>query len=382
MRTLCVVAALVLAVTVVASRDYSSPAVLEHYTFAQYIHEFGKAYHTPAEYKLHKQVFQQNLARIIAHNRHGKSWRAAVNKFTDMTDEESSRYRGYNLGMAAALKAERPLAKLPHVHLKDLPESVDWRTVTPPIVTDVKDQGGCGSCWAFATTEQIECAVAQAGSGLLVLSPQNVVDCTPNPKQCGGSGGCNGATAELGMGYVRDWGISLDSVYPYTAQTGTCQNQTMPKAATIKSFVKLPENDYNALMVAIATQGPIAISVAAGAWNSYGGGVFQCDSTQVDIDHAVQLVGYGTDPDPSAGDYWIVRNSWGAGWGENGYIRIERHSDGNHDKWCEVDPTPSDGSGCQGGPAQVTVCGSCGIWYDSSYAVGGSLWPTHRHHQH
>jgi cathepsin L len=343
------------------------------------LHEFGKSYHTPAEYKVHKQIFQHNLAKIIAHNRHGKStWRAAVNKFTDMTDEEASMYRGYSMGMAKSMKAKRQLARLPNIRLKDLPTSVDWRTVNPPVITDVKDQGGCGSCWAFATTEEIESAVAAAGKGLLVLSPQNVVDCTPNPQQCGGTGGCNGATAELGMGYVRDFGISLDSAYPYTAQTGTCQNATIPKSATIKDFVKLPENNYTALMIAVATQGPIAISVAAGAWNSYGGGVFICDSTQVDIDHAVQLVGYGTDPD--SGDYWIVRNSWGAGWGENGYIRMQRHSDGDMSKWCEVDPTPSDGSGCQGGPPQVTVCGSCGIWYDTSYPIGGQLWPSHRHH--
>jgi len=282
--------------------------------------------------------------------------------------------------MAKSMKATRTMATLPHVSLEDLPDSVDWRNNNPPVITDVKDQGGCGSCWAFATTEEIEGAVAMAGKGLLVLSPQNVVDCTPNPQQCGGTGGCGGATAELGMGYVRDFGISLDSVYPYTAQTGTCQNATMAKAATIKSFVKLPENNYTALMVAIATQGPIAISVAAGAWNSYGGGVFICDSTQVDIDHAVQLVGYGTDPDQ--GPYWIVRNSWGGGWGESGYIRIQRHTDGDVSKWCEIDPTPSDGSGCQGGPSQVTVCGSCGIWYDSSYPLGGALWPSHGKHRH
>jgi len=212
-----------------------------------------------------------------------------------------------------------------------------------------------------------------------MLSPQNIVDCTPNPQQCGGSGGCNGATAELGLGYVRDYGISLDADYPYTAQTGTCLNQTIAKAATVKNFVKLPENNYTALMIAVAKIGPIAVSAAAGAWNSYGGGVFTCDSSQTDIDHAIQLVGYGTDPD--GGDYWLVRNSWGMGWGESGYIRMQRHSDGDMSKWCGTDSTPSDGSGCQGGPPTVQVCGSCGIWYDTCYPVGGSLWP-HEHHHH
>jgi len=377
MRVAVVLCALVVAVYAAKRVDWSTN--LEHYTFAQYTQDFNKVYHTPQEYHAHKKMFHENLAKVLSHNRHGKStWRAAVNKFTDMTAAEFKQYRGYSSHMARSIKATREYAELPHVTLEDLPTSVDWRTVDPPIVTDPKDQGGCGSCWAFATTEEIEGAVAQATGQLLVLSPQNVVDCTPNPQQCGGSGGCNGATAELGMGYVRDYGISLDSVYPYTAQTGTCQNATMAKAATIKGFVKLPENNYTALMIAVATKGPIAISAAAGAWQSYGGGVFTCDSSQTDIDHAIQLVGYGTDS--TGGDYWLVRNSWGGGWGESGYIRIQRHSDGDMSQWCGTDNTPSDGSGCQGGPPSVTVCGSCGIWYDTSYPFGGALWKGEKHH--
>jgi cathepsin L len=90
------------------------------------------------------------------------------------------------------------------------------------------------------------------------------------------------------------------------------------------------------------------------------------------IDHAVQLVGYGTDPQSKL-DYWIVRNSWGGSWGEQGYIRMEKHSDGDMSKWCAKDNRPQDGSGCDGGPPEVTVCGSCGIWYDNSYPTGGKL---------
>jgi len=126
---------------------------------------------------------------------------------------------------------------------------------------------------------------------------------------------------------------------------------------------------------AVANVGPIAISVDANAWGGYSRGIFTgCPKAprNVIIDHAVQLVGYGTDPATKL-DYWIVRNSWGGSWGEQGYIRMEKHSDGDKSKWCAIDNRPQDGSGCDGGPPQVTVCGSCGIWYDNSYPVGGKL---------
>jgi len=347
---------------------------VEGYTFEEYVRDFGKHYASPQEYKLHKQVFNNNLRKVITHNRDTSAkWRAAVNKFTDMTAAEQKRFRGLNEDLSRKLHAAAPtvaMAQLPNIALEDLPASVDWRTANPPVVSDVKDQGGCGSCWAHATVEEVESNVAQQTGTLLKLSPQNVVDCTPNPHQCGGSGGCNGATAELGIGYIADKGVASEADYPYHAVTQPC-DETIGKTAKVTGFVKLPENNYTALVTAVATIGPIAISVAAGAWSSYGGGVFTgCDFSSIDIDHAVQLVGYGTD---SGTDYWIVRNSWGPGWGEEGYIRMEKHSDGDMTKWCGTDPSPGDGSGCQGGPPTITVCGSCGIWYDNCYAVGGSI---------
>jgi len=347
---------------------------VEGYTFEEYVRDFGKHYASPQEYKLHKQVFNNNLRKVITHNRDTSAkWRAAVNKFTDMTAAEQKRFRGLNEDLSRKLHAAAPtvaMAQLPNIALEDLPASVDWRTANPPVVSDVKDQGGCGSCWAHATVEEVESNVAQATGTLLKLSPQNVVDCTPNPQQCGGTGGCNGATAELGIDYIAHKGVASEADYPYHAVTQPC-DETIGKTAKVTGFVKLPENNYTALVTAVATIGPIAISVAAGAWSSYGGGVFTgCDFSSIDIDHAVQLVGYGTD---SGTDYWIVRNSWGPGWGEEGYIRMEKHSDGDMTKWCGTDPSPGDGSGCQGGPPTITVCGSCGIWYDNCYAVGGSI---------
>jgi len=337
----------------------------DNYNFGTYLREFGKSYASHAEYSLHSKLFYERLAEIKRHNAAPHSYTKGVNKFTDMTDAE---FRGY-LGYKKVGNATEPCASVTQTGTP--PASIDWRTKAN-VISPVKDQGQCGSCWAFATAESIESYLGLATGNLTLLSPQDVVSCTPNPYHCGGTGGCNGATAELGFAYVQSSGIATAANWPYTATTGTCDVTKHSMVATVGGCVKLIENNYTDLLMAVASVGPIAISVDASRWNSYSKGVYNGCDTEVDydIDHAVQLVGYGTDNSYNPPkDYWIVRNSWGASWGENGYIRLERHSDGSS-TWCKKDVTPSDGSGCDGGPATITVCGECGIWYDNSYPTG------------
>jgi len=345
---------------------------LSTYSFPQYVKDFSKIY-SKEEYEIHEHIFEVRLADIIHHNSlSSQRYKKGVNKFTDMTDSEFKAYRGYNPRMSAALFAspDQPCVQQPlPTYPNDLPASIDWRTAKPAVLTPVKDQGQCGSCWAFATAETVESALALAtGGNLTVLSPQNVVSCTVNPDNCGGSGGCNGAIAELGFNYIKDNGIATETNWPYKAVTGECDETSHTKVATVGGCVKLVENNYTDLLAAVATIGPIAVSVDASTWNSYSKGIYDaCDKEKtMDIDHAVQLVGYGTE---SGTDYWIVRNSWGPNWGEAGFIRLLRHSDGG-DSWCKADTTPSDGNGCDGGPSTITVCGDCGIWFDSSYPTG------------
>ena len=164
--------------------------------------------------------------------------------------------------------------------------------------------------------------------------------------------------------------------YPYlsgTGKAGTCHGTTpfppehphsgsVMNAANITGHVVVPSNNYNAMMTAIATMGPLAISVDAGAWHDYSGGVFTGGNhTNPTLDHLVQLVGYGTDP--QHGDYWLVRNSWTPLWGEEGYIRLARSATPT----CGMDVNPLDGNGCKGGPAAVKVCGQSGVLYDAVY---------------
>jgi len=217
----------------------------------------------------------------------------------------------------------------------------------------------------------VESHYAIATGYLQDLSEQQIASCAANPQHCGGTGGCQGGTAQIGFDHIiKAGGLSSEWTYPYLSSTGqnekcTLNATVMKPAATMTSYVNVKGNDYPSLMAAVQ-KGPVAISVDASTWSSYAGGVYDaCNTTSPMIDHAVQLVGYGEDGYGDEGKYWIVRNSWGPQWGENGFIRIAR---GGAVK-CGIDTEPAEGSGCTGGPDKVKVCGMCGILFDNAYPV-------------
>jgi len=281
-------------------------------------------------------------------------------------------YAGYKRAEDEAFAPALSADLSSHVHVSELPTSVDWRDKN--VVTKPKNQGACGSCWAFSTAETLESHIAIKTGKLLEFSEQEFVSCAPNPNECGGTGGCQGSTQWLGFTYAAQAGITTESDYPYTAETGRCNKDKIKPVANITGHVRLPHNNYSALMNAVVNVGPIAISAAAEPWQLYESGVFS-NNCGADVDHAIQLVGYGTQPKKifkPEQDYWLVRNSWGANWGESGYIRIERFGATKAEP-CVTDNQPGDGTGCKGGPSSIQVCGLCGIMSDSSYPVGGHL---------
>lgn len=340
----------------------SNPAALKAYTFDKFMNDFDKHYEG-AELTQREALFKVALKQVLEHNLdETQSWKMAINKFSDMTEREMNTFKGHASQQAPLLEPPQDFFN----NLKpvsDLPESVDWRD--NGVVTPTKNQGGCGSCWAFSATEVLESHVAIQTGQLLTLSPQQMVSCAPNPNHCGGTGGCSGSVQWLGFNYtIAAGGLSLETDYPYKAITGTCAKEKIHPAAGIKGFVRLPVNNYTALMNAVATLGPIAISVDA-SWGAYGSGVYtgRCGTT---IDHAVVLVGYGTE---KGLDYYLVRNSWGSSWGEDGYIKIKRNADDSTN--CGTDTQPQDGTACEPYPKTQEVCGLCGILSDSSYPTGG-----------
>jgi len=333
-------------------RDYSD------YIFDAYLQEFDKSYASFAETSQRKALFEANLAKIQTHNKEylagDHTWFAAVNHLTDATPEEYARLRSkkYSPSQFQVLAATQGAAN---------PAAIDWRT--KGAVTAVKNQGGCGSCWAFSATETLESHYQIASKKSVTLAPQTFVNCVKNPQGCGGTGGCEGATMELAFNLTASTGIALESDIPYAGRDATCK----PYKAAVKctGYVKNPVNSAIGFETALATKGPMAITVAAGSWQFYGGGVFHgCskgflgrqDNT---LDHGVQAVGYTQ-------DYWIVRNSWGAGWGEKGFIRIQRATDNK----TFIDKAPADGTACKPVPKSQTVGGECGILFDTSYPTG------------
>lgn len=370
MKLLSVLCMLAVACTATAKKVTWKELMERDYTFDEYLQHHGKKYARAAEHMKRKAIFERNLERIRTHNKQeDKTWKMGVNHFMDMTEEELKSYNGYKMNRPAY--GTNPSSSLKNKKkIVDLPASVDWREMG--VVTPTKDQGSCGSCWTFAAAETIESHLAISTGTLVELSQQELVSCMPNPKECGGTGGCFGATVELAFDYVKEKGMPTEWTYPYLSHEGDepkCRNSTTPMAS-ISGYVRLKENDYDDLMNAIATVGPVAISVDAGEWYLYEEGVFDgCNATDPDINHAVQLVGYGTDI--QYGDYWVVRNSWTPIWGEGGYIRVKRRSDeGSH---CGIDTTPFDGTACKGDPDTVEVCGTCGILFDTAYPTGVKL---------
>lgn len=256
--------------------------------------------------------------------------------------------------------------------ISTLPKEKDWRKETPSVVTPVKNQGACGSCWIFGSVTALETQIAIKKKKLEVLSEEEILSCAPNPDQCGGSGGCKGGTAELAYEYVAQNGIHDIKTVPYTGKNNVAvcpQRETSLRGklddavlAKMKGFAVLPNNDEKCLMNAVAKHGSVVIAVDAGTFMHYSGGIFDAaNPSNIDLDHAVTLEGYGTE---NGVDYWLVRNSWGPKWGENGYIRIKRSTD------CGFDKTPLDGMYCKYKPDgkinpvhPVKVCGIAGVQY-------------------
>lgn len=345
-----------------------------------------------AEYDMRKALFGRRLLEVHAHNAKPESdrlWEAATSIFSDRTEAELKALRGlkrgaYSPGRTASLLQTSSSSSRSQPRI-ELPESMSWMNLTTAKL--VKNQGGCGSCWAFATISVLEShyeIYKQPEDALRTFSAQQTVDCTPNPRKCGGSGGCDGATVELGMSWILENSLATAEEVAYTGQAGHCTvNGGMPTQVLAESspnhkggasfgllnYSTLPANQGYPLREALVLYGPVAVSAAAGQWFLYGGGVFdKCGKDSV-VDHAITAYGYGITDDNKKTKYWNIRNSWGNSWGEGGFIRLLRHDDHDHmtddDKYCGTDDRPEDGLGCEDGPSSVKVCGMCGILYDS-----------------
>jgi len=274
-------------------------------SFKTFLTEHNKIYEG-AELIHRYNVFRKNMDAVLEHNSGDHSWFMTINQFSDLTAEE---FESTMLGYIGSAKVNSSVSS--GKHLAD----IDWRT--KGALTAVKNQGRCGSCWAFSTTGGVEGSEFVDGGSLVSLSEQALVDCSGSY----GNQGCNGGLMDNAFRYIKAHGIPTESSYPYTGRNGACKSFT--PATKISSFT-----DTRDLEGSLRKQ-PVSVAVDARKWSQYGGGIFEC-SGRVQLDHGVLLVG-------SYDSYWVIKNSWGPGWGMQGFIQLSKATGSN----CGVDQSAS-----------------------------------------
>jgi len=294
--------------------------------FSNFVTKFHKKYDSKEETTRRFGIFSEKLDQIDAHNAQKKSFTRGINKFSDLTAEE---YRQY-LGFVASPHAPKNPHKTSGNNFK-LPTSVDWRNESA--VTDIKDQGQCGSCWAFSTTGTIEGFHAIHSKNLVSLSEQNLIDCTWGEPY--NNTGCDGGDMRTSLQYVvNNKGIDTEDSYSYDDYYGgdqeNCSYTKSGIGATISAFMDVVSGNETDLAYAVlGCPVSVAIDASQDSFQDYDGGIYYepaCNSDLNDLDHGVLVVGYGSEDDD---DYWIVKNSWGPEWGMEGFILMSRNQDNN-----------------------------------------------------
>jgi len=286
------------------------------FKFLQWYKQHNKVYERDS-FGARYATFKKNLQFINRHNAGNSSVVVGLNEFADMTNQE------FGLKMKGYRHQKRPtLRALNEVTLStaNLADSVDW--TAKGAVTPVKNQGQCGSCWAFSTTGSTEGANFISTGNLVSLSEQQLVDCAGQY----GNQGCNGGLMDNGFEYIKANGICTETAYPYTAKDGTCKSSSCKSTVKISGFTDVPQDNESQLMAAVA-KGPVSVAIEAdqSVFQFYKSGVMTSSSCGTQLDHGVLAVGYGT---MGGTDYWKVKNSWGATWGQEGYILLGRGDNG------------------------------------------------------
>ncbi|KAJ1424636.1 Peptidase C1A, papain C-terminal [Sesbania bispinosa] len=299
----------------------------------QWMAKYGKIYKDAAEKENRFQIFKNNVELIESFNAAGnKPYKLSTNQFADQTNEEfKSSHNGYKRINGLSITTETPFW---HGSVSSVPATIDWRkrgAVTP-------NQESRHMCWVYSSVAATEGIHAITTGKLVSLSEQELIDCDTNGK----SQECEGGSIEDGFEFIVKHGITSEANYPVREGNGTCntQKENSP-VAHIKGYEKVPSNNEEALLLAVAHQ-PVSVAIDAGSnvFQFYSGGVLSGDCGTV-LDHAAAVVGYGVTNDGT--NYWIVKNSWGTAWGEEGYIRMKRGIDAKE--------------------------GLCGIAMDASYPI-------------
>ncbi|XP_030530482.1 thiol protease aleurain-like [Rhodamnia argentea] len=283
-------------------------------SFVQFAHGYGKRYETAEEIKLRFENYRENLKLIQSTNKKGLPYTLGVNQFADWSWEEFTRHRlGASQDCSATTKGNNKLTD------EVLPESKDWRE--DGIVSPIKNQGGCGSCWCFSATGALEAAYHQAFGKGISLSEQQLVDCA----SAFNNFGCKGGLPSQAFEYIKyNGGLDTEEAYPYTARDGSCKFSAGAVGVQVLDSVNITLGAEDELKYAVAMVRPVSVAFqVVRSFQLYESGVFTsdtCGSTPMDVNHAVLAVGYGVE---DGVPYWLIKNSWGENWGDNGYFKME-----------------------------------------------------------
>jgi KDEL-tailed cysteine endopeptidase len=274
-------------------------------------------------------IYCKNVNYITDFNKQNNSFVLGINKFTDLTNEE---FNSRNRYIPSSKKANLNY-KL--ITATSVPKSLDWRDYNK--VTTIKDQGQCGSCWAFSAIGSLEGVNAISTGNLYNLSEQELVDCSTT------NNGCGGGFMDNAFKYMMENGSCLYDKYPYIGSDGKCTANKCKSVVNVSHYIDVLPNSETQLLYSLL-RNPISVAIDAsdGSFQFYKHGIYNFTNASPQLDHGVVLVGFGRDTIYNM-EYWIVKNSWGVDWGDSGYIYMLRNIDSDH--------------------------GMCGIAMDPSYPV-------------
>jgi C1A family cysteine protease len=283
-----------------------------HPQFLEFVGRYNKVYNNDAEFLKRMEIFKNNMA-LAAEWSHQGTARFGATEYADMTPQEFAEQR-----LMTDLPPYERLGEefVPNPNAPAAPRQFDWRD--QGAVSPVKNQAQCGSCWAFSATENLESVNFLKTKTLPIAAPQQIVDCDKDWY------GCSGGWPYGAFTYLKNFGgQDSEASYPYKAVDGTCVANTANIVAKLTGYKDVGK-DEGSVFAAIATA-PLSICVDASRWYLYQSGVISASQCGQSIDHCVQLIGY--DQDTAGGGAWLVRNSWGTSWGENGLLRLQMGQD-------------------------------------------------------